>query len=297
MKDGKKIIIAILLIIFVIITLLVFYFSSVTYSGTNNNENNQNGMNNNGNNGIFDGNGTNNSGNDSNNGNSSGNAGNSNNGNGESESNFYLITNYNEFFSIQNAINKQNDFNTSFVVKEIYISKNNNNKYYFINGSLFVNDIGEETVDYTESVNYLLIVDNKNNNYKIEQLDDDIKNLERYAKNYDILNKDISSGNSLVNSSVNTEQIVTTYIEYFKYMLALDTEQAYEMLTNETKDNYVNYNDFYNQAPDIYNKLTSRLFSYSKKEQDNKIVYSAEDNNRNKIKIYENSIMDFKISY
>lgn len=306
MKDGKKIIFIILIVVCVLITLLVFFLS-----GRDNNSTNNGGINNNGGTTNVGGNG--NSGNNGNGG-SNNNGGSSNNGNGNnngtnggdagsagsndnSNSKFYQVNKYSEFFSVQTAINNTNDINTSYIAKEMYVSKSDNNHFYFIDGSLLVNDIGEETVDYTESVIYLVVIDTETQNYEVTKLVQSINNLESYAKNFKVSNKEIKNNKKFKMTTLSTEKLITTYIEYFKYMLVLDTKEAYNMLYTTTKENYVDYNDFYNQVPNIYNKLTSKLFSYSTMKNDGKNKYAVEDDNRNRIVIYEDGVMNFKISY
>jgi len=80
-------------------------------------------------------------------------------------------------------------------------------------------------------------------------------------------------------------------------MLFFDPELAYNMLTADTKNKYLNYADFYNQIPDVYNNLSSAIFAYSKKEKEDIIEYYIKDDSQNDIKIIEYDIMNFKISY
>lgn len=299
MKDGKKIIFIILIVVCVLITLLVFFLSGRDNSYTNNGGiNNNGGSTNVGENGGNTGNNGGSSGNDSGNNNGSsnedaGSAGSNNNSN----SKFYQVNKYSEFFSVQTAINNTNDINTSYIAKEMYLSKSDNNHFYFIDGSLLVNDVGEETVDYTESVIYLVVIDTDTQNYEVTKLVQSINNLENYAKNFKVSNKEIKNNQKFKMTTLSTEKLITTYIEYFKYMLVLDTKEAYNMLYTTTKEKYVNYNDFYNQVPTIYSKLTSKLFSYSTMKNDGKNKYAVEDDNRNRIVIYEDGVMNFKISY
>jgi len=208
---------------------------------------------------------------------------------------FKKVDDYEEFFSIQNTLNNGNELNTSFVIQELYLNRISNTKYYFIKCSKLKSDIGAETIDYDKDIYYILIVNN--NYYKLSEINENIDNLEYYAKNYQVQDITINSNSSLKRGYTSEESILTIYIEYFKDMLILDTELAYNMLSEETKENYTSYTDFYNQVINIYNKFSSKVFAYNKKEQDENNIYYIEDDNRNKIVITESGIMDFKISY
>lgn len=211
------------------------------------------------------------------------------------EKSFKKVDTYNEFFSIQNTLNNSNEINTSYAIHELYLNSIGNTKYYFIKCSRFISNGGTEKTNYDKNIYYLLLANN--NKYDLIELNDTIDDLESYAKNYEVIDKKVNSSRSIQKGYANEENIITYYIEYFKNMLIIDTENAYEMLSDETKLNYTSYTNFYNQAINIYNKLSSKVFAYSKKEIDGDNVYYLEDDNRNKIVIYENEIMNFKISY
>lgn len=207
---------------------------------------------------------------------------------------FKKVNNYDEFFSIQNTLNNSNQLNTSYIIQELYLNRIGKTKYYFINCSELESDVGAEIIDYTKNNYYLIIVNN--NKYQLNKLNE-IEDLENYAKNYKVIEKEITSNNVIKKGNIEEEKMLTIYIEYFKDMLILDTELAYNMLDEETKEDYVNYNDFYNEVINNYNKLSSKIFAYNKQEEDDINTYYIEDDNRNKIIITEYGIMDFKISY
>ena len=219
---------------------------------------------------------------------------NTNNTTNNNEKIFKKIDTYDEFFAIQNTLNNSNELNTSYIVHELYLNSIGNTKYYFINCSKFISNVGAETIDYDKNIYYLLVANN--NKYNLVELND-IDDLEYYARNYQVVDKAISSNKTLQKGHTSEQNILTIYIEYFKDMLILDTELAYNMLDEETKKDYVNYNDFYNEVINNYNKLSSKIFAYNKQEDDDINTYYIEDDNRNKIIITEYGIMDFKISY
>lgn len=258
MKDRKKIILIILAIVFILIIIL-----AIILGMRNNNSN------------IIDGN------------------------NNESMSNnqktFKKVDNYKEFFSIQNTLNDNKKLSTSYVITELYLNQIGNTKYYFINCSSFESDMFLETINYDNNNYYLLIANN--NYYELIRINEEIIDLMVYAKNYDVKIKNINNGQSLKNGETTEENVISIYLTYFKDLLISNPELAYNMLDDTTKKKYSDYNNFYNNIINIYNKLSAKIFAYNKDANNNKNVYHIEDNNRNKIIIYENNIMDFKISY
>lgn len=219
---------------------------------------------------------------------------NSNNTSQENTKYFEKVNNYEKFFAIQNTLNN-NSVNISYVITELFLNRIGTTKYYFINCSKFESDFGEETIEYTKN-NYYLLIEN-NNNYMLNEINEEFNNLEFYAKNYQTKQIKIDNKNIISNSNINEPNLIAFYIEYFKKLLFLDTKLAYDMLSEQTKKLYTSYYDFDNQKINIYNKLSSKVFAYNKKEEKNIRIYYVEDDNRNKIELHENNIMDFKISY
>lgn len=206
------------------------------------------------------------------------------------------VKNYNTFYSIQNTINSNyDDITKSYLVKEIYFKKSNENKkiFYYINGYLVTNSI-DGINNSMEIENYLLIVEN--NNYELILLENNIDNLEKYANEYKKDNYIVNYKGLMQNITTNISEVLTTYIAYFQLLTVYKPNEAYNMLTSETKAKYNNYDDFYNNRHDIYNKISTNIFSYRVDKENNK-NYEIIDVKQRRIKIYENNIMDFKISY
>lgn len=185
--------------------------------------------------------------------------------------------------------------NVFFIAKEIYYNPNSPVTFYFINGYLMGVDMFGESDYYESSVNYL-IVKNKNNDYVIRPLDNNL-NISDIARNYKLRNKEIDSNHVLTTSDISEENKLTIYINEFMSLLVYDNKRAYELLDDETKKKYVSYEDFLNKSIEIYNSLSSKIFAYSKQEINGKIVYRIKDDKQNNIMIYETSIMNYKIRY
>jgi len=205
------------------------------------------------------------------------------------------VDSYEEFFAIQNTLNSGTDLNTSYIIEEIVLNKISNTNYYFIKCSKFTNDFYGENLGYEKNIFYLLI--SNNGKYQLTEINEEIDDLLYYAKNYLVKDVEIKSDKTLKKGYASEQNILTLYIEYYKYLLLVDQRLAYNMLDDKTKSDYIDYSNFYNQTLNIYNKLSSKIFAFNKQEDGDINTYYVEDDNRNKIIITENGIMDFKISY
>ncbi|MCM1052964.1 MAG: hypothetical protein NC483_03205 [Ruminococcus sp.] len=185
---------------------------------------------------------------------------------------------------------------TTFTAKNIYYNPNSTTTYYFINGYLIDDEMMGENSNYYENINYLITVDETNRNYTIMPLENNI-NIEDYAKKYNITQKEISNSFNFSYINVSEETKLTSYLNEFLNLLIYDNNKAYNLLQDATKKEYQNANDFKNKMLDIYSRFSSKIFSYSKKENGNTIIYNIKDDNQNSITIIESGIMDYKIAY
>lgn len=191
----------------------------------------------------------------------------------------------------------KSDYETvNYIAKSIYYNPNSSITYYFINGYLSNLSMMEDDYQYYPNINFLIIVNENNNYYNIMPLDDNI-DIENFAKNYDIKNRQIT-GNTLLSSYTMSEKNkLSVYITEFIDLMVYDNKRAYDMLDEETKNKYNGIDDFKNQLMDIYNYLSTLIFSFSSKEVNGEKVYSIIDDNQNKITIYEKNIMNYKIGF
>ena len=150
-----------------------------------------------------------------------------------------------------------------------------------------------ENYNYEKNVNYLVMV--KGNSYTIFDLKQN-----QNEKYLDTLNKNsykFKNGNVFNDISYTEKNKLISYISEFLELLSIDSPKVYQMLNTSTKNNYKNYSDFLNKRIEIYNKLNTTIKYYKKEKSNNITIYSIIDSNNNTIKIYETSIMDYKIDY
>lgn len=184
---------------------------------------------------------------------------------------------------------------TNYVAKEIYYNPDSSVTYYFVSGDLTSNSIMGDEYQFLEDVSFLIIVDESNSNYILRPID--ISDLFSYAEAYNMVERDLESGAIFTEVEVTEVNKLSNYLALFINCLIDNPEEAYDLLDDEAKNDYQSYNDFVSQVVDLYQSLSSKVFSYSSREEDDRVVYEVIDDNQNKIIIYEYHIMDFQISY
>ena len=184
---------------------------------------------------------------------------------------------------------------TDYVAKEIYYNPDSTVTYYFVKGNLSSNSIMGDDYKYLEDVCFLIIVDESNQNYVLRPIESD--NIQNYAENYSLIERNVESDAIFEKVTLPLENKLSNYLAIFINFLIYNPEEAYQLLNEDTKNNYSDYNDFANQVLTLYQTLSSKIFSYSTKEDDSVTTYEIVDDKQNKITIYEYYTMDFQISY
>jgi len=187
--------------------------------------------------------------------------------------------------------------NITYFSKNMYFKGINKMYYYFVNGERQNYSFADEILTEEENVNFLIIVDMNNYTYSITPLDI-TESVFNYAQTYKMNKDEISfnKDNVYTTNTVKDEIIATYYIDYFKNMLYLNTEKAYEMLSNDTKAYYETYENFVNNLETIYSNISTNIFSYSVTGENGKRTYDIIDKNQRKLKLDERSIMDFIVT-
>ena len=190
----------------------------------------------------------------------------------------------------------RNDYNMpSYVVSDIYYNPDSSFTYYFINGYLMDIPLVGTDYDFYDSISYLIIVDESTKQYVLRPIS--TMNIEEYANNYDIEVKKFTSDNSFKITTISEDSKLTTYLSEFVNLLVYFPDEAYQLLSDEKQKEYTNYDHFVSQVVEIYDKLSTRVFSYGSKKSDGIKIYEVIDDNQNKIIIYEYGINDFRITY
>ena len=183
---------------------------------------------------------------------------------------------------------------TSYIAKNIYYNPDSSVTYYFVSGYLTTNSVMGDEYEFYDQVSFLIIVDESTNQYVLNPIQ--TTNLLDYAESYDIVDRNIENGNSFQTIRVTEENKLSTYLNEFITFLIYNPREAYDLLDEDTQQNYQGYSDFEGEAFNLYDSLSSRIFSYSSNEDDDVVIYEIVDNNQNKITIYEYGIMNYRIS-
>ena len=184
---------------------------------------------------------------------------------------------------------------TSYVAKNIYYNPNSSVTYYFVDGYLTTNSVMGDEYEFHDSVSFLIIVDESTNQYVLRPIQ--ATNLLDYANSYDIVDRNIEKGNSFQTIRVTEENKLSTYLNEFITFLIYNPREAYRLLDEDTQQNYQSYGDFEQSAYQLYESLSSRIFSYSSNEDGDVVIYDVVDDKQNKIIIYEYGIMNYRICF
>ena len=202
---------------------------------------------------------------------------------------------YNNNITVNNVLSiLDNSYeDTSYIAKDIQYIEGENITYYIINGYLLNQIIVTEELQYNSDVNFMVII--KNNTYAIYPLQD--VDINEFLERYDFKNdENINSANTYTNVFVVVENKLTTYINEFLTLMFVDSQRAYNMLSDESKDLYGSLDNFNQRLYNIYQSISPVVFSYYVNELDDYVEYDIIDNNTNRITIYEYNTMNYSIN-
>ena len=187
--------------------------------------------------------------------------------------------------------------NITYYSKTMYVKSRNNISYYFVSGEEQLYDFIDEQLIEEENVLYLVIIDNKTDSYSITPLI--TPSLFEYAQNFTISSKKTvksNAYNSYFSDRFSDETICSYYVNYYKTLLFLNSEKAYNMLEQSYKSSFNDYEDFVNHLTEIYERLTPKLHSYSVNGENGRRTYSVIGENETRVDMTETSILNFKIA-
>lgn len=202
---------------------------------------------------------------------------------------------YNNNITVNNVLSVlDNSYeDTSYIAKDIQYIEGENITYYIINGYLLNQIIVTEELQYNSDVNFMVII--KNNTYAIYPLQD--VDINEFLERYDFKNdENINATNTYTNVFVVVENKLTTYINEFLTLMFVDSQRAYNMLSDESKDLYGSLDNFNQRLYNIYQSISPVVFSYYVNELDDCVEYDIIDNNTNRITIYEYNTMNYSIN-
>jgi len=249
---------------------------------------------------------------------------------------FSKVSDYNIFFNINNYINNFYSLLTNddydkilYLLNEKYIASNNINasnvssilnskytevtyvsrqmyekstanfSYYFVKGDVQNYDNISQMLTEEENIYFLIVVDSKNKTYSIMPLVIG-GSFQSFAQEYNILSTPKISKNdyNLFKTQKYTDELISIYyVSYYKNLLYLNSEKAYNMLDTTLKAAYGEYQYFVEDLPNIYQSISTNIFSYSIKNVSGQTKISVNMSNGQKIEFTENEIMNFIVNF
>ncbi len=229
------------------------------------------------------------------------------------------VTNYSEFLSINSVINdyllnipidnqdavkaltgsdviitntKEKD---NYYLEKLYYVELKFNIYYYATGRKMIYDYNTSKMSELKNDCYLVNVYKPNNTYKITKIND----INNYYNENDLFDKVVISNNDyndfdkhdLANSD---ELLYNNYINYFKDLVFVNYQDAYNLLDISYKNAIGSLDEFYAKREDIYKKLNNLVKDYSIKGDSPNRTYTLLLFNDTKITITETGIMNVK---
>lgn len=185
----------------------------------------------------------------------------------------------------------------TYYAKKIYVSKKNNILYYFINGERYEFIMDKGIYEKKENDSFLLLEDLKTKSYSITPLNSG-KDIHNFAISYnkkEKLNITKNEYNNFILTEYGTEAIIKLYISYYQNLLYNDKEKAYELLSDDMKVKYSSFEYFQVSKKEIEKIVSSKIFAYSTKVEDNYKLFEVQLINGAIITFKEKDIMNFKL--
>lgn len=188
----------------------------------------------------------------------------------------------------------------SFFSKEMYVKGKNDADYYFVKGETQKYNFIDEEITEGNNVYFMVIVDNFNSTYSIYPLSN-ISSTYTYASNYNIpSNKSITDNdsNTFIEKEYSDYTIAEYYVNYYRSILFLNTERAYNMTGTLAKAKYPELKDFSKDLENIYtNVLGAKLSGYNVTGEAGSRRYILNSGSEITVTITENSIMDIVVDF
>ena len=230
-----------------------------------------------------------------------------------------VVTNYNEFLSINNIVNDyllnvsldnqdyikgvtgsdvlitNKDEKDNYYLEKLYYVELNYNIYYYASGRKLVYDYETNKMNEVKNDCYLVNVYKTNNTYQLTKIDD----INTYFNDNDLYDKVIITHNNYNNYGnydiyYKNDIIYNNYINYFKDLLFVNYQDAYGLLETSYKNKVGSIDNFNSIRESLYNKLNNIVIDYSIKGEEANRTYILILSNNTKITIVEAGIMNVK---
>ena len=184
----------------------------------------------------------------------------------------------------------------TYYVEKLYYVELENNLYFYVNGLKMIYNY--ETSKMTEEENdcYLINVYKRNKAYQIKK----INNVISYYNDNDLYDNVIITLNK--NNNYNTynsevyqaSSLYDIYINYFKDILFVNKDKAYNLLTDDYKRTVGSLSDFDEYRETIYNRINNNVMDYSINGSEPNRSLTLILSNDTKLTIIESGLMNVK---
>ena len=181
----------------------------------------------------------------------------------------------------------------NYLAYEIYYNPNSSVTYYFVDGSLSGNSVMGDDYTFFLDVQFVIIVDN-DYHYVLKPIKTD--NIFSFAQDYEMTERKLDSDLTFEGVSVSVQSKLSNYMAIFVNFLIDNPSEAYKLLSSSFKKHYGSEKKFIDESFQLYEKISSKIFSYSSESSGEENIYTIIDDKQNKWIIHENRVMDFDIS-
>jgi len=188
----------------------------------------------------------------------------------------------------KDEIDEEDYKNTTFQAKEIYVISNVDLYKYYVKGS-FYTDLYNQNAEFIRDEYFILNHNVSNGAYSIEKIS---KKIYDNAKDEEYTFETVGSNdyNKFKFTTLSSKSRATLYFYDFLKKMYNNTEEAYELLTTTTKQNYFYTYDEFTQF--ILNNKNISIKEYS--VNDDKI--GIKDNNNNEYVFNISYVLDYTVT-
>lgn len=171
----------------------------------------------------------------------------------------------------------------------------NKNYLYLVKGKIVENDF-----DYSKVIdeNYIVIVlhDVMNNSYSIYPVDND--NYKKIVNSIKKINIDSNSSNKMiVSNSLSDVDVCKLYFSDYISKIFNNPEEAYKLLSSDTKKRFTSYAEFSNYIDNNIEKFTSISKLCRADKLDDNRIYRVIDENNNSYTFNETGVMNYQVNF
>lgn len=183
----------------------------------------------------------------------------------------------------------------NYYLEKLYYVELNYNIYYYASGRRMTYDYETNKMNEIKNDCYLVNVYKPNDTYQLTKIDD----INTYFNENDLYDKVIITHNDYndynkYDTYYKDDILYDNYINYFKDLLFVNYQDAYNLLDTTYKNKVGSVENFNNIRESLYNKLNNLVIDYSITGEEANRTYILILSNNTKITIVETGIMNVK---